>query len=478
MAKQRITYGSWLPDQPPFLSEGIVTADGCVPIANGYAPFGSFVGAANGALGERPYGGFAYRTAGVTYSFAATASTINAVSASGYSPLATGLNNLSGVQAVPYSSLMLITNGADPVKKFTPAPTNAISNLGGSPPTARYIAVVGGFVVLGYASGSPNRIAWSDQAAPESWTPSTASEAGVADMATGGDVTGLVGGNNQAGYVYQENRIVRMSYTADSSVWSFDEVTKDVGCVAPGTLATWGTTTFFLSNRGFMSFDGSTLNPIGSEKVDRWFRGLSDRSYIDSVTAVVDPQNSLYIVTLPSAYPASRLLIYNYLLDKWSTVTTPVARLVSGLANATTLEQLDALYGTLENIPFSLDSIALSGGNPILLAFNGSNVFGSFTGMPVPATFGDGRKEMIPGYRTRLQAVRPITDATTPQVSVAGANSAAASQTTTTYASARGSGTIRVRESWNMMQLWISIPSQTWSYFQGVDIDYEQGSRA
>lgn len=476
--KQRIAFNAWLPDQPISLSEGIATADGCVPVANGYAPFNSFVGNANGNLGGRPYGGFAYRTAGVTYSFAATNNTIFSVGGGGYTSMATGLNNLNGVQAVPYASLLIITNGADPVKKFTPAPTNAITNLGGSPPVARYIAVVGGFTVLGYASGSPNRIAWSDQGNPESWTPSTASEAGVADMATGGDVTGLVGGNNQAGYVYQENRIVRMSYTADSRVWQFDEVAKDVGCVVPGTLATWGTTTFFLSNRGFMSFDGSTLTPIGSEKVDRWFRGLSDRSYIDSVTAVVDPQNSLYIVMLPSAFPATRLLIYNYLLDRWSTVTTSVSRLVSGLANAMTLEQLDGLYGSIDAIPFSLDSLALRGGYPILLAFNGTNTFGSFTGMPVPATFGDSVKELTPGYRARLQTVRPITDAAKPQVTVAGSNSLAGSQTATSYASARGSGTIRVRESWNMMQVWVAIPSQTWSYFQGIDVDYEQGSRA
>jgi hypothetical protein len=467
-----------LPDQPPFLSEGIVTADGCFPVKNGYGPFYSFVPNANGGLGSRPYGGFAYRTAGVTYSFAADATTIYSVAAGGFTSMATGLNNLIGVQAVPYASLLIMTNGADPVKKFTPAPTNAIANLGGSPPVARYIAVVGGFTVLGYASGSPNRIAWSDQGAPESWTPSTASEAGVADMATGGDVTGLVGGNNQAGYVYQENRIVRMSYTADSRVWQFDEVAKDVGCVAPGTLATWGTTTFFLSNRGFMSFDGSTMTPIGSEKVDRWFRGLSDRSYIDSVTAVVDPQNSLYIVTLPSAFPANRLLIYNYLLDKWSTATTPVSRLVSGLANATSLEQLDGLYGSIDAIPFSLDSIALRGGYPILLAFDGSNTLGSFTGMPLPATFGDGRKELIPGYRARLQAVRPMTDAPSPQVGIAGSNSLAGSQTTTTYASARASGTIRVRESWNYVQAWVVIPPQSWTFFQGIDLDYEQGSRA
>ena len=455
-----------------------MTADGCIPIANGYAPFNSFVAGASGALPGRPYGGFAYRTAGVTYSFAATASTIFAVAGGGYTSLATGLNNTNGVQAVPYSSLLIITNGADPVKRFTPAPTNAIANLGGSPPVARYVAVVGGFTVLGYASGSPNRIAWSDQGNPESWTPSTASEAGVADMATGGDVTGLVGGNNQAGYVYQENRIVRMSYTADSRVWQFDEVIKDVGCVVPGTLATWGTTTFFLSSRGFMSFDGSALSPIGSEKVDRWFRGLSDRSYIDSVTAVVDPQNSLYIVTLPSAFPASRMLVYNYLLGKWSTVTTPVSRLVSGLASATTLEQLDVLYGNLDAIPFSLDSVALRGGYPILMAFNGVNALGSFTGMPLPAMFGDNQKEMIPGARTRLTAVRPITDAAAPQVGVAGSNSQAGTQTTTSYASVRGSGTIRVRENWNMTQLWVTIPPQTWSYFQGVDVDYEQGSRA
>ena len=67
--------------------------------------------------------------------------------------------------------------------------------------------------MAGYAGGSGLRIAWSDNGNPASWTAGGASEAGQYDMADGGDITGIVGG--EYGLVFQEERIMRMTYTAD-----------------------------------------------------------------------------------------------------------------------------------------------------------------------------------------------------------------------------------------------------------------------
>jgi hypothetical protein len=476
MTSQRLLFGEFQPDQPAFLNEGLIVADGCYPVKNGYAPVGGFFPAPNGGLPNICLGGSAYRVAGATYSFAADAGNLYRYGASGYTNLKTGLTNNLGVQFAPYSTLMLITNGTDPVQKFTPSPTNAVTALGGSPPIARYVGIVGGFTVLAYASNSPLRVAWSNQGNPEQWTPSTASEAGVLDMATGGDITGFVGG--EYGLIFQENRVTRMTYTASDTVWQFDPLGQDVGCVLPGSIATWNKLTFFLSNRGFMMCDGSSITPIGAEKVDRWFQNTADRSYFDNVSAVIDPRNSLYIMTLPNTFPFGTVLIYNYVLQRWSTAKVTTERLIYGLAQPTSLDALDAMYPNLDALTISLDSVAFRGGYPLLLLYNGQHQLGSLSGAPVDATFVDATRELVPGQRARITAVRPMTDAKAAQVTIACQDSLADAPTATTYVDRRGSGTFRVRESANLCAITVSIPSQTWTFVQGVDVDAVAGGRA
>lgn len=473
----RVIFGAWEPDQPAHLNEGMTVVDGCFPIKNGYVPIGAFMGARSGALPSTNFGASAYRAAGETYLFAATADTLYRYRSSGYTSLIGGLTNGLGVRFAPYSTLMVATNGADPIKKFSPASPDAMVNLGGSPPIARYLAVVRGFLVCGYASNSPLRVAWSGNGNPEIWTAGGASEAGVFDMATGGDITGVVGG--EYGLIFQENRIVRMTYTASDTIWQFDEIATDVGCAVPGSIATWGKLTFFLSNRGFMVCDGNTVEAIGNEKVDRTFASLSDRAYIDSLSAVVDPRNSLYIVTVPSANPANRVLIYNYALSKWSSAQVSVERLFSGLAQATTLESLDELYPSIDDMTISLDSAAFKGGYPLLFLFDGSHTLGSLSGMPIAATFTDAQREPVQGRQARIRSVRPMTDAPGPVVTISGCNALSETPRATVYTSRRRGGVFATRESWNLVQVSVGIPAgQDWKFAQGFDYDLAQGGRA
>jgi hypothetical protein len=76
-----------------------------------------------------------------------------------------------------HKDTLIITNGVDAVKKWTG--TGDIANLGGSPPVARVVEVFQNHVVLGYISGFPNRIQWSDLGNAENWS---GGEAGSVDF--------------------------------------------------------------------------------------------------------------------------------------------------------------------------------------------------------------------------------------------------------------------------------------------------------
>lgn len=474
----RFLFGEWLPDQPAQLGEGLTKADGVVAIAGGYAPMPGFAPMKNGTLAARCIGAGGYRHADAPYLFAATASNIYSYSSSGYASVASGLAGTRdlGVRFCPYGALMLATNGTDPIKAFDPASPGAMTNLGGSPPTARYLAVVRGFVVAGHAGGSALRIAWSDNGNPASWTPGGASEAGQYDMAGGGDVTGIVGG--EYGLVFQEDRILRMTYTADDIVWQFDEVMTDAGCAAPKSLASWGKSSFFWSNRGFMTCDGVTVQPIGDEKVDRTFRSLIDRGYYGAMSAVVDPTRALYIVAVPSADPTTTVFVYNYAQGRWTTATLTSEYLFPALSLALSLEDIDALYGSIDADGLALDGAALRGGVPTIMLFDGAHRLGALSGPNVAATIADAKRELTPGMRSRIRGVRPVADAQGATVTIAGANRMGEAMAETSYAAPQANGAYRCRENWNLTRITIAIPAGTdWSSAQGYDVDAVAGGR-
>lgn len=473
-----VIFGEYKPDQPVHLQDGLLMADGVQAIANGYAPIGQFVAAENGTLGASCVGAGAYRAAGDVFIFAATASKIRRYQSSGFSDLKTGLSSTAevGVRFCPYNDLMLITNGVDDIQKFDPATPSVTSVLDASAPTARFMAVVRGFVVAGYTDGDPLRIAWSDNGNPAAWTAGSG-EAGFQILASGGDITGVVGG--EYGLIFQETRIVRMSYTADDAVWQFDDIATDVGCVAPWSLASYGKLTFFLSNKGLMVCDGVSVSAIGSEKVDRTFLHMVDRSYLSAISAVVDPRNSLYMLSVPSANPANQALLYNFALQRFTTAPITCQRMFPSLSLGMTLEDMDAVYGGLDAIALSLDSALFRGGYPLVMLFDGKGVLGTLSGANMAATLMDGMREWFPGRRARITSIRPFTDAATTTVSIIGQNSLDATPSETSFAIRSQAGFYRMRQSWNLTQIKLTIPAGAqWSFAQGYDLEAVAGGRA
>lgn len=481
----RIVFGSYTPDEPPFLNAdangayGLLMADGCYKIRNGYAPIQQFAALQNGSLGSNPIGAGAYRYTGTPYIFVGNATSIYTYSASGFTSIQGGLTTTAanGLRFCPYNSFMMATNGSDPIKKFDPASPTAMTTLAAAAPTARYLAVVRGFLMAGYTAGNPLQVSWSDSGNPGTWTTGGSSQAGSQIMASGGDITGIVGG--EYGLVFQEYRITRWTYTGDNTIWQVDEVATDIGCVISKSLATVGKVSFFYSNRGFMAFDGATFEPIGTEKIDRTFQAMLDRNYTDNISAVIDPLRSLYIITIPSASPPNSALIYNYVEKQWTTAPITSPLMFSALSLSVSLESLDAIYGNLDAMTVSLDSNALRGGYPTMMLFNGSNILGTLTGSPMAATFKDGLKELVLNHRSRIVAVRPLTDASSLTLTIGATNNLASAPTETSYTAPTGSGVYRVRVNGNYTQNKLSIAAGTpWTYMLGLDADAMDGGRA
>ena len=70
----------------------------------------------------------------------------------------------------------------------------------------------------------------------------------------------------------------------------FNEVSSNIGCVTVHSVAQWGTLGFFLSDEGWMMWDGQQPVPIGREWIDREFASLYDVGDWSSMSTAVDPR--------------------------------------------------------------------------------------------------------------------------------------------------------------------------------------------
>jgi hypothetical protein len=128
--------------------------------------------------------------------------------------------------------------------------SSAFADLGGSPPQAAYISIVNRFVVLsGIASPNVYRVQWSGLNATTTWT-SGVSQSDYQDLADGGIVRGVAGG--EYGVIFQDRSIRTLTYAPGSPyVFGIERIAKDDGLLAPYSLINAQDSVFFLSPQGF-----------------------------------------------------------------------------------------------------------------------------------------------------------------------------------------------------------------------------------
>lgn len=302
-------------------------------------------------------------------------------------------------QWAPYGTQAIAVNLAN-------APQTALfsggsfSNLGGSPPRAKFIRVVGDQVVLGHLSTNARVLHWSGINDATQWTVGVNS-CDVQEFADGGAITGLGGAVN--GIVFQETCIRRMVFTPQSpDIYQIDKIASDRGCAAPYGVVNVADASMFPSRDGFWLVDGGQFTPIGAGKIDQWF---FDQAPIDKLTyceGAIDPiRHRAYwsFYTAAAVSNADHMLCYDWVLQEWSHAAISSRCLLSYVNPSYTLEQLDA-FGTLDTLPYSLDSSYWVGKlrNPGYVGAD--NILYTMSGASLAALVEMADFQPIPGKRT------------------------------------------------------------------------------
>jgi hypothetical protein len=507
-AQKTLDFGPWEPDLSSIANNDAAVILNVYPRKDGFGPFQSLQGFTQALpAGCRGFF-FARRSDGSIAVFAGTITdlylldntTFNWVRVSkggvSYSPLVAS-SNWSFAQ---FNDLVIAVQVNTAPQKYTLASGGNFADLGGSPPSAGFVSIVGFFVVLSALLSNSRRVQWSDLGAPESWTAGVGL-ADFQDMSDGGNVINLSGGD-AFGVIFQQESIRSITYAPGSAVvFQIARISTQETLFADNSIINVGNRTFYCGAAGFKMIVGSgDPVPIGKERVDRTFFTDVDRSNLQLIIGASDPTSTrvywAYKSQSGSTTQFDSILLYDYALDKWAKLMVSGEFIGSLAKPGLTLEQLDAIApgalsvtgaanngaglirltlnaistpqfmiagqnfivvqgvvgtveangtwvvniinsthidlvgstftnayvsggaigGSLDDLPFSLDSISKSS-NAQLAAFNSSNQLGFFNGPNLEAILETGDGDPV-GNTVEINGVRPITDCATAMCSI------------------------------------------------------------
>ncbi len=478
-----LPFGAWLPDLPAFQNPGTAYVLNVVPKSKSYGPLNA-LSIYSSALTARCQGAYSGKdTSGNVMSFAGDATKLytltnttwgDATRASGgsYSTPNDGFWNFA-----QFGSDVIAANGIDVLQKFVLGSSTKFAALGGSPPVARYLAVVRDFLVTGWNTSAPQRVRWSAINNDADWTASQTTQSDQQDIVGDhGWVQGLWGGA-EFGIIFMERAIYRMLYVGTPVIFQFDKV-DGRGCAAPGSIAGLGRLCIFYADDGFFMTDGTGPSlPIGTEQVDATFRADFDSAYWHRISAAIDPINKLYMIAYPgvghSNGTPNKALIYNLVTKTWSQASFNSELLWSPLSQGYTLDSLDNVSTSLDALGFSLDSRVWTGGAVQFGAFDTSHKLAFFTGSALAATLDTGEWSMD-NERMFINGIRPIVDG---GVLTAGVGARETPNGTVIYSTATAAGAdgscpqlVSTRYARARVQI---ASGGTWTHAMGVEPDYQ-----
>lgn len=459
-----LAFGELTPDLAAD-SKHLSVAKNCRAIANGYGPLPSFSGVTT-SLGAAFVGGGSFIASDASSTMlGATAAKLRKFSGS-WSDIISVVTTARWYFA-QFGDNIIYANGAQLGKYILTAGTAAV--IATSPTNAIDVATVKDFVMCLTAD---SQAIWSGFNDSTFWTAGT-NQSDYQPLLDGGTGVRIIGG--EYGIILQKNALRRVTYTGQpGTIFQFDVISPEIGCMAAGSVSNVGRLIFFLSERGFELCDGQDVVPISDNKLNEWFFSTFSRQDIGNIWSAIDPRRNEVWWVMPGT--PGTAIVYNWVLKRLVTVEQDMAGIISGRTSNTSLDALDAIYTDLDHVTVSLDDPSLAGGNPLLLLANSSNVLGAMSGTSLAATFQVRNIELAPGKRSRLRSIRPISDATTATAIVDSRMRAGDSEDLNTVATMRTNGKMPLRANGRYHNLTLTIPAATtWSYAQGCEFEFEAG---
>ncbi|AQX31298.1 hypothetical protein [Bartonella schoenbuchensis] len=292
-------------------------------------------------------------------------------------------------------------------------------DLGGNPPQAGIVRVWGDFVCLMKLTEHPRRVHWSGLNDAEFWTVGKKS-CDYQDFPDGGYVQGATETTNPL--IFMRSAIYAGSFIPGSKIiFSFQKIHDKRGAKTSESIVCRGDLAFFIDEGGFyqITIDGH-ITPIGFEKVDRTMITRINQSSLPILWSAIDGVYTrvYWMIDLDENTQERTLLIYDWGLQKWSVATVNIAVILPIFSAGYSLEGLDRVSCSLDDLPFSLDSKVWQNEAPVLGAFDQQGRLGSFSGEPMACVVTSQEMGQTSGIMTRVSNIMPQVNSTEFYVSV------------------------------------------------------------
>ena len=372
MTTNRILLGEWLPDQPDSTGSpapNLEMAFNVYPSSTGYAPFPKATRITiDMPNNERINGLYSARQNEQITAIVGTDSNIyrgnNIVKA-----VAGTINDISRPEGYAsnrrnwhfeqFGSIVLGTNGTAKIQKYDMAGDATFNDIDEAP-VCRTMAIVRDFVFAGYCDAVSNKVQWSDLNNENVWDSDDTNQADFQILPSGWAVKAVTGG--EFGLVIQEKAVQRASYIGTPFVFQFDLISDNTGCISGASAIQYNGVSYWLSESGMVACDGTKVSNIGEGKINDWLFKEIDKTQIEDVSVAIDPLKNLIVWNFPTSSEDRILLKYNYETGRFATGKS-LAQVVAGLmTQSASLDSLDSEYPILDDMPISLDSGLLIGG--------------------------------------------------------------------------------------------------------------------
>jgi hypothetical protein len=482
--------GQFLPDQPALGNPGSLVAENVIAGQDFYRPLNSLGTFSVGATTARVQGGFScIDKDGGIHTFAGDTTKLYELSGA----LAwTNVSRTSGGayatesdgywEFTQWGNKVIAANGVDKPQIITLGAAN-FADLSGSPPVADTIAPVRNFVFLGNLTEGgvnfPFRVRWSGFEDETTWTPSATTQSDFNDiLGNGGAVQRIIGGEYAT--IIQENQVIRATYTGDATIFQFDVIEQAHGSPAPGSVVYHKGLIYYWTDAGIVVLVGYKSNPIGAERVDRFVYNELDFSNIRRVVGAAHPTEPLIVWAYPATGNANgnpnRLLIYNYVVDRWSTSGLDDIILETIFSPTLTpgihTDNVDSLLVVnTDTITYQTDSRFFNSTAQDLGAFTTDHKLGFFNSTTLEATVDTSERQLFEGHRSMISGARPLIDGGSPTVAAITRNLPTDPVQIGTDTGMNANGMCPLRVDARYCRFRIKVPAaSSWSHMQGVDV--------
>lgn len=433
---ETLPLGEWLPDLPFYNNPGLVEALNTIPVDGAYKDYLPLL-TSDDALGARPQGAYAaIDSSGGTEIYAGTETQLlqkQGTSWTDRSGIAYSTPSNGYWRLAQFDDLIIGTNFSDLPQSRTVGSGANFANLAttGTAPRARQIGVINRFVILGDTDEAINgavpwRVQWPAIDDPTNWqTPNTsgarAVQAGEQFLNSAyGAVTAIANGQFY-GLVLQQRAVTRFTYVGGDIVFQIQVIDENRGCWVPQSLIQVGGISHFVAVDGFYRTDGQTVVPIGNSKIDKTFLSDFNQTYRERMTGALDLQNKCIFWAYPSSASSDgtpdKLICYNFVENRFTHATDAIQLIFSSLSQGYTLDQLDSLFTSIDDMTLTLDSSFWQGGIPTVMGF-ASNKLGTLAGTSAVARFETAEREIEPDQTMFLRGLKPLVTGAPSNISI------------------------------------------------------------